>query len=273
MSPRAESGGIRRVCWVDGEIVPLETPVARGDDSAFSLGLGCYTSARVENGAIRHEARHIHRLERGARELRLGRFDGATARRAFAELADAAFPGGLGIIRLQLSRDSDGALHVVGVPREVGPEPAEWRAILAHLPHDGAELSGGLKVTSRLTLALVAEHTREQGADEALLLDGSSRLVEAAGSNIFVVDGDGALLTPPLARGAVSGIAREIILERVAEVAERDVTRDALFAARELIATNAVRGARAITVLEGRTVGDGRTGPVAHRLDEVLATD
>ena len=161
----------------------------------------------------------------------------------------------------------------MGVPRALGREPAEWRAILAHLLHDGAEISGGLKVTSRLTLALVAERAREEGADEALLLDGANRLVEAAGSNVFVVDADGALLTPPLARGAVSGIAREIILERVAAVEERDVTLDALFAARELIATNSVRGARAITVLDGRTVGDGRTGPVARRLDEVLAAE
>ena len=253
--------------------MPLDTPVVRGDDSAYSLGLGCYTSARIEGGRPRFLERHVARLLRGASELRLGDLGAATVRRAFEELARTAIPGGSGAIRLQLSRGGDGRLRLVGVPRGLGHDPSEWQAMLAPLPHDGAELSGGLKVTSRLTLALVVERAREAGVDEALLLDAGGRLVEGGGSNIFVVDTAGVLLTPPLARGAVSGIAREIVMERVPEAIERDVSRDELFAARELVAVNAVRGARPITRLDGRPVGDGSPGPFSRRLSEALGAD
>ena len=43
--------------------------------------------------------------------------------------------------------------------------------------------------------------------------------------------------------------------------------------AREIIALNAVRGARPITRLEEIPVGDGRAGPWAERLAGVLARD
>jgi branched-subunit amino acid aminotransferase/4-amino-4-deoxychorismate lyase len=62
-------------------------------------------------------------------------------------------------------------------------------------------------------------------------------------------------------------------MERVPEVAERDVAAHALADAREIVATNAVRGARPITRLDGRRVGDGRAGPWSARLAAALATD
>jgi branched-subunit amino acid aminotransferase/4-amino-4-deoxychorismate lyase len=43
--------------------------------------------------------------------------------------------------------------------------------------------------------------------------------------------------------------------------------------AHEIIALNAVRGARPITRLEDSRVGDGRAGPWAERLAAVLAHD
>ncbi len=77
---------------------------------------------------------------------------------------------------------------------------------------------------------------------------------------------------PPIASGAVSGIARTLALERIPEIEERDIAKSELLAAQELIAVNAVRGARPITRLNDRKVGEGRPGPWSARLAEVLAT-
>jgi branched-subunit amino acid aminotransferase/4-amino-4-deoxychorismate lyase len=190
--------------------------------------------------------------------------------RALSELAKAAFDGGDGIVRLEASRDGDGRLHLVGVPRGWEPERAEWSAVLAPFLHSGPGPHGGVKVTSRLRLALAAESAREAGADEALLLDASGWLVEGARSSIVVVSPQGEPRTPPLARGAVAGVGRAIVLEGIREVAERDVARGELALAREIVAVNAVRGAVAITRLDGRLVGEGRPGPWARRLAATL---
>jgi len=262
-----------RVCWVDGRIEPLDRPVVRADDSAFTEGRGCYTSARVEGGRPRFEERHVARIVRAAKELGLADLDPNLARRALRELAGAAFGDGNGIVRLQASRDGEGRLHLVGVPRELGPEPPEWSAVVVAMPHEGGGLAAGLKVSSRLTLALAADASVAAGVDEALLLDGTGNLVEAARSNVFVAAGSGKLATPPVSSGAVAGIARGVVLERVKGIEQRTISEAELRSAREIVAANAVRGAVPIVRLDGVPVDGGRPGPWAGRLAAALAGD
>jgi D-alanine transaminase len=71
----------------------------------------------------------------------------------------------------------------------------------------------------------------------------------------------------------VAGVARAVALERVSALGERDVARAELATATEIIALNAVRGARPITRLDGRPVGDGRPGPWWRRCEAALADD
>lgn len=245
----------------------------RADDSAFSEGRGCYTTARSSGGRIRFEERHVARLVRAAGELRLGRLDPERVRRALRELAAAAFGDGEGIVRVQASRDGKGELHVVGVPRRVGPEPDTWRACVVAQRHAAEGLDAGLKVTSRLALTLARDVALDAGLDEALLLDAGGFLIEGAGCNVVVVPPGGAPATPPAGSGAVSGVARGVVLERVPEIEERRIPEAELRCAAEIIGMNAVRGARAITELDGAPVGEGKPGPWAARLDAALAED
>jgi branched-subunit amino acid aminotransferase/4-amino-4-deoxychorismate lyase len=263
----------RQICWVDGRLVPRDEPVLCADDSAFSEGRGCFTSVRIQAGRARFAERHLRRLQRGARDLRLGSVDPAAVVRALSELSEAAFPDGEGIVRLQISRNADAQLHLVGVPRCLGNERPEWSAVTSPLPHSGAVLPGGHKLTNRLVLGLAAEIAREAGADEALLFDAADRLVEGSRSNLLVVTREGTPATPPEELGAVAGIALEVVVERVPEVRRQPIARVELPGAREIVALNAVRGARPITRLDGRPVAEGRPGPWAARLGEALAAE
>jgi branched-subunit amino acid aminotransferase/4-amino-4-deoxychorismate lyase len=250
-------GTARPVCWVDGRLRDRREAAVRADDSAFAEGRGCYTSARIARGRVRFEQRHVRRLQRGAEALGLGTLDPRMVRMAFADLARAAFDDGEGIVRVELSRDADGVLHVVGVPRGVGHDPPTWSAITAPLPHEGPILAGGHKLTNRLVLALASDAAGRAGVDEALLFDRQGRLVEATRSNVVVLRADGLLVTPPLERGAVAGVAREVLVERLPELRERDVDAADLGLAREIVAINSVRGARPIVRLDGVAVGGG----------------
>ena len=245
----------------------------RADDSAFAEGRGCYTTARVERGRARHGVRHARRMAHAARTLGIGALDEAAVLAAFEALARAAFGDGAGIVRLQASRDAGGALHLVGVPRALGPDGAAWSALRVRLPGFGTGGARGLKVTSRLALALAADAARAAGADEALVLDAAGRLIEGARSNAVVVAPDGRLATPPLELGGVAGIARALLLERVGELEERVIADAELSRASEIVAVNAVRGARAVVRLDGAPVGGGAPGPWSRRLAAALAAD
>ena len=259
------------LCWVDGKLLPGDRAVVRADDSAFCEGRGCYTSVRIADGRPRFADRHVKRLQDGAKALRLGELDAATIWRALEEVAAAALPAGEGVIRLQVSRDGTGATHLLGVARDLGIDRSEWSAIIVALPHDGTPLSEGRKVTSRLTLSLAAEDAKAAGVDEAVLLDATDHLIEGARTNLFVAAPDGSLWTPPIASGAVAGIARTLVLERIPEIEERNIAKPELLATEELIAVNAVRGARPITRLNDRKIGEGRPGPWSARLAKILA--
>jgi branched-subunit amino acid aminotransferase/4-amino-4-deoxychorismate lyase len=242
------------VIWVDGALRPAGAAAVRGDDSAYAEGRGCYTSVRIRAGAPWLAERHVQRLVRDARALGLPRPDPERLQRALRELARAAFGAGDGIVRLSLSRDGDGALHAVGVPRGLGEDLPRWRAITAPRPHPGP-LGGGAKLTNRLAHALALDAARDAGADEALLFDARGYLVEGARTNVVALSRDGLLCTPPVERGAVAGVALEVACERIPELRRRDLSPRDLRAARGVAVLNAVRGARALVALDGVELG------------------
>jgi branched-subunit amino acid aminotransferase/4-amino-4-deoxychorismate lyase len=257
--------------WVDGELLDSDTAVVGADDSAFSGGRGCYSTGRFEGGRIRFGDRVVRRLARDARALGLGEVDEAFSLTGMLALGGAHFGDGEGAVRLQASRDGGGSLRVVGVARPLGPEPAEWRVISPPFPHEGPAPYAGAKVTSHLRFAMARDLAVGAGVDEAALFDAEGFLIEGARSNFVLALRDGSLATPGLQRGGVAGVAREILLERLPEIAEMEVHRSAVAEARELVAVNAVRGARPVVELDGHPVGDGSPGPAALRLQEVLA--
>lgn len=271
MSGREEPGP----CWVDGALVDREAPALAATDSAFATGRGCYTTARVHAGRVRFAARHAARLVRDARRLGIGDLDAGLVREGLAATARAAFgrdDGGDGIVRIQASRDGDGRVHLAAVPRHPGPEPDAWSAGIAPFPHEGPMPWSGAKVSNHLLFAMAADWARSRELDEAILLDREGYAVEGARSNLLCVADDGVPTTPDLARGGVAGVGLEVLRERT-EIRARHLSVADLRAAREIVAVNAIRGPRPVTRLDGRPIGDGAAGPVAHRLQTVFEQD
>lgn len=220
---------------------------------------------------MRFASRHAARLARDAAALGLGALEPGVLLAAFAELGAAAFGAGEGVIRLQASRAGDGAPRLLGIPRHLGAEPAVWSALVAPFPHEGPGPCAGVKLTGHPRIALARAAAAAAGCDEALLFDAAGRLVEGARASLLVVREDGRLVAPPLARGGVASVAREVVAEAEGGLEEADVVRAELARAREIVALNAVRGARPIVRVDGRPVGSGLPGPTAARLEEVIA--
>jgi branched-subunit amino acid aminotransferase/4-amino-4-deoxychorismate lyase len=256
--------------FVDGRLVPGAEARIPADDSAFLGGLGCYTTARFEAGRLRFGTRAAARLVRDAARLGLAAPEPAQALAALAELAAAAFGSEAGIVRLQASAAAGGALRLVGTARPLGPEPEAWSALTAPFAHEGPAPWEGAKIAGHPRIALARAAATAAGCEEAVLFDAAGHLVEGARTSLVAVLADGSLVAPPLARGGVRSVAREALAEGLGGLAERDLSRADLAAAREIVALNSVRGAVAIVRLDGRAVGAGAPGPVARRLRQVL---
>jgi branched-subunit amino acid aminotransferase/4-amino-4-deoxychorismate lyase len=227
----------------------------------------CYTPGRYRAGRVWHGPRVAARLVRDARALGLGEHAESDVLGRLVAAGRASFGDGAGVVRLEAR--AGGVL--VPSTRPLGAEPETWRAIAARAVHPGAVPGAGAKRAGVAELASARDEATAAAVDEALLFDAGGRLVEGARTNLALVLADGAWVTPPAARGAVRGVALEAALAAGVALAERDVSRAETTAARELVATNAVRGARAIVALDAAPVGDGRPGPLRAALAAALA--
>ncbi|MCP5039490.1 MAG: hypothetical protein GY944_00585 [bacterium] len=255
--------------WLDGRFVEDDDPAltALPDPAVHAI---CCTSARVEAGSVRHEARHLDRLVRDARTLGCGEIDPLRVAHALREIAQAAFGDTPGIVRLAVY-PGEGAPHLLGNWRPLGADKPTWTALTCPSHHPGPGDHLGAKLVYFSSYERARRHSTTFGADESLLVDEQGRVVEGGRSNLLVVCADDRLVTPDPDLGAVRGVGLAILLDEVDELESAELSAADLHAAHELIAINAVRGARPITRLDGRPVGDASVGPWARRLDALLA--
>jgi len=254
--------------WIGGRLCEAGT----GDVRLAPLAdAGCYTSARVTNGRALFSSLHCRRLQRDGRLLDLGGPAEESVLRIFSELGRAVFGRATGIVRVDLRRGGGPTGQLFGSTRALGAEPVDWRAAIAPLSHPGPGAAPGAKCSASPSHESARRYAREHGLDECLLLDSEECLVEGSRSNLLIVSATGELLAPEAARGAVAGIALSVLRERGPTPREAAIDVTALRSAREIIALNAVRGARAICRLDDRDVGTGRAGPSARRIATALA--
>lgn len=239
----------------------------------MSAAAGCYSGTRACGGRVWHAERHAQRLARDARLLGLGEVDTAGVLALLHALALPTRDGPDAKLRVEAQGDALLGIHVAGTSSPIWDEAPTWRCVTAAVLHPGASPTSSAKRSDRSLFEAAFAAAREAGVDEALLLDAAGRLVEGTRSNVIVVDWNGAPITPALACGAQAGVARSLLLERVPLLREAQVSRADLAAAREILATNAVRGVRPVIAIDGRPVGDGKPGPWAVRLDHAFRRD
>jgi D-alanine transaminase len=256
------------VRWRDGEVVS-----GPPEPDSPPQGPICYTTARVTGGRALHLGRHLRRIQRDARKVEIGEVPLQLVRRAFLELGRHAFGEGTGIIRVEARRNSSHRVSIAAEARELGAAPERWRAIVAPIPHSGPDAWSGAKLLHRKLYDEARALSDAAGVDEAILVDGDGNLVEGARTNLVIIDAEGRPHTPDLRLGAVEGLARELLSERVSELSSRILHVSELRQSREIIATNAVRGACPIVELDGEAIGDGAPGPWLRRLEGLFAVE
>jgi D-alanine transaminase len=121
---------------------------------------------------------------------------------------------------------------------------------------------------SLLGSVLARQISVDAGAAETVMFrDGF--LSEAASANVWVVK-DGVVLGAPkdnlVLEGIRYGLIEELCREAGIGFALRRVSREEVFAADELLLSNASKEILAVTQLDGRPIGTGRPGPIYEKL-------
>jgi branched-chain amino acid aminotransferase len=95
-----------------------------------------------------------------------------------------------------------------------------------------------LKSGNALIYVMASIFAKEQGWEEALILNTNGHIIESTTSNIFW-QANQQWFTPPLSDGCIAGIGREVFMERHS-VIEKSCTHIDLQNAEQCILTNAL---------------------------------
>jgi D-alanine transaminase len=276
-----------RIAYVNGRYLPQREACVNIEDRGYQFADGVYEVVHLYDGRFIDEERHLARLERSLRELRVAM---PMSRAALLHvLAEVARRNRVreGLLYMQVTRGvarRDHAFPKPGTPpalvvtiRRIPPYPRDvdaWAGTAITQP-DLRWARCDIKSVALLPNVLARQAAREQGAAEAILIDRDGMVTEGAATSAWIVDAAGVLRVRHLDRAILPGCTRAALLDLLAAEGiaceERAFSVAELRAAREMFITAATTFVKPVLRIDGQKVGDGCVGPVARRLFDLFA--
>ena len=275
--------------WVNGDLLPRDRAVVSVFDSGFVLGDGVWEGLRVRRGHPAFVELHLDRLFEGAKAILLD--IGMTREELTAALYETLRANDMrdGVhIRLMVTRGvkstpyqdprvTIGPATVVIVAEHNEPSPAKLTEgitlFTTHVRRASPDtLDPKLNAHSKLNDITACIQAYTAGADEALMLDPHGFVATCNSTHFFIVagsDDEPEVLTSD-GRYTLAGITRANVLEicRADGISARETTFSLtdVYSAREAFVTGTFAGVVPVRSVDGRTIGDGRRGPMVERL-------
>ncbi len=267
------------VC-LNGQFLPAEEARVSIFDRGFLYGDGLFETLRLYGGRPFRWDQHVARLTAGAQWLRLSLPVPPPLLRAWARELIRRNQATDAVLRLTLTRGvappgyslPDAApqpclaMSLHPAPRLSAARPPRWRLVTSSLRLPPGDTLGRFKTCNKLPQILARAEAQAAGADEALLLNTTGEVVEAAASNVFWIH-DNVVATPPLASGALAGVTRAVVRELCDElrlpVREQATRPDALRQAAGVFLTVSTWGLIEASALDGQALG---RSPLVARL-------
>ena len=265
--------------FLNGKFLPIEEAKIPVLDRGFIFGDGVYELVPVYSRVPFRLDEHMSRLERSLSETGIRNpYSRAQWREIIFKLIDSQSFDDQGIY-FQVTRGVAKRDHAF--PKNVEPTVFMMSNPLVNPPKEQVERGGSavsakdhrwlrcdIKSTSLIGNCLLRQLSAENGAAETILFrDG--KLTEASASNVFIVKrgriqspGKGNLILPGITYDVVAELARANGLP----LEFREVTEAEVRNADEIWITSSSKEVFPIVELDGAKVGEGRPGPVFHRM-------
>jgi len=276
-----------RIAYVNGRYVPHREAVVHVEDRGYQFADGVYEVCEIFNGVMMDQERHLDRLERSLRELRIAMPVDREALEVILREVVARNRIKNGIVYLQVTR---------GVARRDHPfpkTPVRPALVVTAKSHNLEAMDAmaekgvsvieadddrwsrvDIKSVSLLPNVLAKQEAVEAGAREAWLVDDEGFVTEGASTNAWIITKDGVLVTRPAEFGILRGITRTTLIDVIEahqmRYEERPFTIAEAQNAAEAFITSATSLVLPVINVAGKTIGQGKPGPVATALRKAL---
>jgi branched-chain amino acid aminotransferase len=270
--------------WLDGKWYDRETATVSVYDHGLLYGDGVFEGIRVYGGKIFKLSEHIDRLYDSAKAIWLtipmpkdemvSVTEEAVRRSGIAEAyIRHIITRGVGDLGLDPRKCAKPSIIIIVDTIRLFPEEVYetgLRVVTAGTPIPHREsLSPRVKSLNYLAHILAKIEGIHSGADEVLMLDSEGHVAEGSGQNIFVVK-NGIIRTPAAYAGILKGVTRDVVIELAREAGyglqETMLNRYDVYTADEAFFTGTASELIAIRQVDGRTIGNGKPGPVTRDL-------
>jgi D-alanine transaminase len=274
-------------CYLNGEFSTLREAKVSVMDRGFIFGDGVYEVVPVYAGRPFRFAEHMARLDRSLAELRIGNPMSHAQWRALLDQLIAGYAQSLGqtpgetdqLVYIQVTRGVAMRDHVM----PPGITPTVFAMSNRITPPTAAERSEGvtcvsaedfrwkkahIKSVSLVGSVLARQISADAGAAETVMFrDGY--LSEGAAANVWIVKNGGVIGAPKdnlVLEGIRYGLIEELCRDAGIPFELRRIARDEVFAADELLLSNATKEILPVARLDAQAIGSGRPGPIYEKL-------
>ena len=266
--------------WLDGKLVDQQDAKISVFDHGVLYGDGVFEGIRVYNGRVFELDAHIRRLYESAKGIRL------TIRINRDELADAVKQtvkaNGItdGYVRLVVTRGvgtlglnpfvcKNSCIYIIADTIQLYPEELYEKGMKiissTTVRNHPLAIPPQAKTLNYLNNILAKTEALDNDVPEAIMYNHEGYVAEATGDNVLIVK-NGVIYTPPAEAGALPGITQSIVIKLAKEeniqVVEKNLTKFDLYVCDEFFLTGTAAEVIGIVEVDGRTIGDGKPGPI-----------
>lgn len=271
--------------YLNGKLVPKSEAKVSVFDHGLLYGDGVFEGIRAYHGRVFRLDEHLTRLYHGARALLLEiPMEPAALKAAVLEtlranaLRDAyirlVVTRGVGDLGLDPRKCDQGATVIIIAdaislyPEQMYEDGLDLATVVTRRNTPTA-LNPAIKSLNYLNNIFAKIEVVRAGLHEGLMLSADGYVAEATGDNIFIYTG-GKLVTPPTSIGILEGITRDAVMQLAREmgidVSEKTFTQYDVYTADECFLTGTAAEIIPVVSLDGRTIGEGKPGPVTREL-------
>ena len=270
--------------FLNDKLIDADKAAVPVSDGGFLYGAGLFETMRSYGGVVFRLDDHLERLFSSAASLSINN----TCEKEF--IKDAVYKtlkaNKLSDARLRLTltggsmsapdEQAKSTLLITAAKFSVYPDEYYEKGILVVMSsfrQNPSDPACGHKTLSYFPRIIALNLAHKKRAAEALWFTVDNRLAEGCISNVFLVK-NSVVFTPRLATPVLAGIARktvcEIAKENSIELVEKDLSIDDLLEAEEVFLTNVIMQVMPVSNIEKHTVGQGRAGAIAKKLQKLF---